>query len=235
MKISVVIPAYNEEKLIARCLESIKKQDYTGHYEIIVVDNNSTDRTADISREWGAKIVQEKRQGYVYAVARGFAEARGEIIATTDADAVVPTHWLSTLVDCFQKNPEVVAVGGRITFYDADWKIHLFEKYFFPVIYWFDKSAGRGPHLWGPNLAVRQEPFLRAGGWNFNVNLQADNEITDRLRKVGKVLILDDFLVPTSSRRWKKDFLRNALLYSINFLSLEYYKKPLFRGFPVVR
>lgn len=235
MDISVVIPAYNEEKLLGRCLEAIKNQDYTGHYEIIVVDNNSTDQTAEIAWKWGAKIVQEKRQGYVYAMARGFMEAQGEIIATTDADAVVPPFWLSTLATYFEKNPEVVAVGGRITFYDADWKIRLFEKYFFPVIYWFDKSAGRGPHLWGPNLAVSREAFYQVGGWNLNVNLQADNEITDRLRKVGKVLILDNFLVPMSSRRWKKDFFRNAFLYSINFLSLEYYKKPLFRGFPVVR
>ena len=58
--VSVVIPAYNEENYLLSCLESIKKQDYAGEYEVIVVDNASTDNTAQIALAWGAKIVYEK-------------------------------------------------------------------------------------------------------------------------------------------------------------------------------
>jgi len=83
MKVSVVIPAYNEEESI---FDVVK--DFSKHYvdEIIVVDNNSTDRTAELAKKAGAKVVKETRQGYGYAIQRGLREAKGKIIFITEAD-----------------------------------------------------------------------------------------------------------------------------------------------------
>ena len=112
-EISVVIPAYNEAKYLPKCLESIIKQTFN-NYEIIVVDNNSTDNTAWIARSFGARVVKEKIQGMIPARERGFREAKAEIIARTDADTVVTKDWLEKIFRTFQTNPEVIALSGPI-------------------------------------------------------------------------------------------------------------------------
>jgi len=83
-KVSVVIPAYNEEKAIKKTVKDFSKP-YID--EIIVVDNNSTDRTAEIAKKTGAKVVKETCQGYGYALRRGMKEAKGDIIILTEGDA----------------------------------------------------------------------------------------------------------------------------------------------------
>lgn len=89
--VSVVIPAYNEERYLAACLTSLQKQTLK-NFETIVVDNNSTDKTAEIARRFGAKVVKELKQGIIPARERGFREAKAEIIARTDADTIVAPY-----------------------------------------------------------------------------------------------------------------------------------------------
>jgi len=100
MKISVVIPCYNEEKTIEKVIKSIPKE----VFEIIVVDNNSTDKTGEIAKKLDAKVVKEKKQGYGYALQRGFNEAKGDIIITLDGDGQYPGEKINELVDYFIKN-----------------------------------------------------------------------------------------------------------------------------------
>ena len=117
--VSVVIPAYNEEQYLPLCLESIGKQDYAGEYEVIVVDNASTDNTAKIALDWGAKVVYESKRSPACARQKGAEVATGEIIAFIDADTQAPAHWLSTIVSRFLRKPEVVAVSGPYAYCDA--------------------------------------------------------------------------------------------------------------------
>ncbi|BCX15618.1 MAG: hypothetical protein KatS3mg097_510 [Candidatus Parcubacteria bacterium] len=100
MKISVIIPAYNEEKGIAKTIEKIPKE----VFEIIVVDNNSTDKTANIAKKLGARVIKETKQGYGYALQKGFREAKGDVIVTLDADGQYPGEKILELVDYFEKN-----------------------------------------------------------------------------------------------------------------------------------
>ncbi len=100
MKISVVIPCYNEEKTIEKVIKNIP-QDV---FEIIVVDNNSTDKTAEIAKKLGAKVVKEKRQGYGYALQRGFKEAQGDIVVTLDGDGQYPSEKINELINYFLEN-----------------------------------------------------------------------------------------------------------------------------------
>jgi len=126
--VSVIIPAYNEEKLIGSCLESLKNQDFgNGGYEVIVVDNNSTDRTVMVAKDFNVKIISEPRKGVSFAVRKGFAEAAGEIIATTDADTKVNPGWISNIYYTFSSNLETAIIGGKLIFYPGNLLSRMFK------------------------------------------------------------------------------------------------------------
>src|SRR6266850_2536377 len=235
MKVSVVIPAYNEEVLLPACINSLLLQDYEGEVEIIVVDNGSTDRTAAVARSRGVRVVKESKHGYSRALARGFAAARGDIIASTDADTVVPRFWISRLVREYETRPGVVAVGGEIVFCNPNRRARLFTHGLLPVLNRLDRNCPEGPHLWGANFSVRRDVFEAAGGWNLDFNLQVDTEFSERLRAFGQVVLLEDLPVYTSCRRWNRMLGRSLFLYATNFFSLELRGRPLWRAFPDVR
>jgi len=233
--VSIVVPARNEEELLPSCLQALTTQDYRGPLEIIVVDNGSTDRTAERARCFGVTVVSEPRHGYVIALARGFSVATGDIVATTDADTVPPPDWVSCLAREYAERPEVVAVGGEIYFRDPNWKGWIFTRCLLPILNRWDRRNRAGAHLWGANFSVRREVFERAGGWNMNFNLQCDTELSERLRPFGRVVLLERLAVSTSCRRWNQSFLRSALLYASNFVWLQIAGRPLWRGFPEIR
>lgn len=112
-KISVIIPTFNEEKRLKVCLQSLRNQTYPGqNFEVIVVDNNSTDKTVAIARTFGAKVVFEKEQGIAKARQRGFAKAAGEIVVSLDADNVADRSWLAIIDAEFKKEPKLVSLFG---------------------------------------------------------------------------------------------------------------------------
>jgi peptidoglycan/xylan/chitin deacetylase (PgdA/CDA1 family)/GT2 family glycosyltransferase len=234
-RVSIVVPARNEEDLLPSCIEALQAQDYAGPIEIIIVDNGSTDRTAERARDSGVTVVTEPRHGYVIALARGFTVATGDIVATTDADTVPPRNWISTLVREYAGRPDVVAVGGEIYFREPNWKGWLFTRCILPPLNRWDRGNPAGAHLWGANFSVRREVFERAGGWNMNFNLQCDTELSERLRRFGRVVLLDHLAVSTSCRRWNQSFVRSVFLYASNFLWLQIAGRPLWRGFPEIR
>lgn len=94
--ISVVIPAFNEEKLLPQCLESLKNQDYKDGYEIIIVDNGSTDNTGKVAREFGSRVILYPEKGVVYARQMGVYSALGAVVGTTIA--LKPIHLLPYLL-----------------------------------------------------------------------------------------------------------------------------------------
>jgi peptidoglycan/xylan/chitin deacetylase (PgdA/CDA1 family) len=231
--VSVVVPAHNEEALLSRCLQALLAQDYPHAIEIIVVDNASTDRTAEIARRPGVTVIHEPQRDYCKALIRGFETARGEIVALTDADSVVPCDWISRLVGEYRDG--VVAVGGNVVFERPNWKGWLIAKIFVPAFNWLDRHDPRGPHLWGSNLSVRREAFERIGGWNSAFSLEVDSEISERLRKIGRVRVLGSIKVQTSSRRWNRALLHNLFIYVTNYVWMKLLARPLWRDFPVIR
>lgn len=233
MKVSVVVPAYNEEPLLPACLAALKRQDYEGEFEIIVVDNASTDRTGRIAAAAGVTVVEEPHRGYSKALARGFAAATGDIVATTDADSIVPSNWISRLVGAYEEG--VAAVGGELDFTHANWKARLLTRGILPIINRVDRQNPAGPHLWGANFSVRRSAFLAAGGWNPEFNLQTDTELSERLRRFGRVVLLPDLVVKTSSRRWNRSLVTSSFLYATNFMSLRLRQRPLWTAFPNIR
>ncbi len=120
--ISVVIPVYNGEKTINDLLISLKKQS-TPPFEVIVIDNNSTDKTADVIKKWHMenplfplKLAAETKQGRSYARNKGITVASGDYIAMFDADCVVQKDWIRNCLKCLETG-DFTAVGGIVEGY----------------------------------------------------------------------------------------------------------------------
>lgn len=112
MDISVIVPAYNAQPYISRCIEALLSQSFNpNNYEVIVVDDGSSDQTADIIKNYPVKYVYQKNQGPATARNRGVKEAKGDIILFTDADCVPTGNWIEEMVRPF-KSPHIAAVKG---------------------------------------------------------------------------------------------------------------------------
>jgi len=207
--ISVVIPAYNEEKYLPLCLESIRKQDYAAEYEVIVVDNASTDNTAKIALDWGANVVYESKRSPACARQKGVESATGEIIAFIDADTQAPTCWLSTIVSRFAQEPKMVVISGPYAYFDAGSiaRIASYIGNFISIILdqLFRKVLNKGSAVWGSNFAVRRSALLEVGGFDTSIRFYGEEyELSLRLKKAGKGGIIPSLFVLTSARRLKR-------------------------------
>jgi glycosyltransferase involved in cell wall biosynthesis len=166
--VSVIIPSYNSEKTIRATLRSVMAQDLEEGYEVIVADS-STDRTPDlIRREFPAVHLLHRKERMQSGTARnlGVSVARGQILAFTDADCVVPPDWLRQLVAHHRWCPDYAAVGGPIANgnpesivswagYLAEFNVHL--------------PAGKTPydtdHIPTGNISYKRWVFDRYGGF----------------------------------------------------------------------
>jgi peptidoglycan/xylan/chitin deacetylase (PgdA/CDA1 family)/GT2 family glycosyltransferase len=230
--VSVVIPAHNEEDYLLSCLESIKNQDYAGEYEVIVVDNASTDTTAEIARNWGARVVYEGKRSPACARQKGAEVATGKIIAFIDADTQAPAHWVSTIVWRFLCEPETVVISGPYAFYDAG-KIARIASYgnFISIIIdqLFRKAFNKGSAVWGSNFAVRRSALLEVGGFDTSIRFYGEEyELSLRLAKAGKGGIIPRLFVLTSSRRLKRIGVVNQYWnWIVDYFSVLFWYKPI--------
>lgn len=222
-KISVVIPAYNEQNNIHEVLDSLKIQDYPNRkFEIIVADNGSTDNTVVIAKRYGAKIVHVLQKGAAYTRQAGFEKATGEIITTTDADTTLPKNWLLTIAFEFAKRPKAVMISGMYDFYDGNLLLRfatwVFNYRLFAIFGWYS----------GANMGVRREAFIKVGGFDTSLPLSEDSDLGIRLRKLGQVVRLANFKVKTSARRFNRlGFFGGLWDYSSNYFKFKLNLKPL--------
>ena len=121
MRLSFVIPAYNEEAYLGACLESILLQtrDCGIATEIIVVNNASTDRTREVGLSFpGVQVIDEHRKGLTHARQAGFKASTGELVANVDADSRLPEGWVRRVLEEFNAKPDTVALSGPLVYYD---------------------------------------------------------------------------------------------------------------------
>jgi cellulose synthase/poly-beta-1,6-N-acetylglucosamine synthase-like glycosyltransferase len=197
LRFSIVVPAYNEEKNIGKCLDSLANLDFDkDKYEIIVVNNNSTDKTKEIAESFsGIKVIDETNQGIVYALIKGCQESQGEIIAFTDADSMVPKDWLKKISKAYE-NERVICVGGRAKFRPLFFTVLIAElfslifSYFTKISYCF-------------NLSVRKKTYQEFGGFNPGINFQSDVYLVLKAKKYGKAVFLANNPVISSSRHFR--------------------------------
>jgi len=217
--ISVVVPAYNEERYLPACLEALQNQTLRPEdYEVIVVDNTSTDATAAIARRHGARVVWEPVKGFATARQRGFEEARGEIIASTDADTVVPPLWLERIAGHFARNPKLGGVCGPVHWRDGLPHEQWSMKY--PVTWTMVISHRLGRGWWiGSNFAVRAHAFGQVNGFRDFSRGEAAGEdlyLARRVRQVAPLAFDRSLVVYSSSRRTREGYLAYLHRTSIN-------------------
>lgn len=223
--ISIVVPSYNEEKYLSNCLKTIAHQKSPkDRYEVIVVDNNSTDGTFQIAKEFGAKVVLEKRQGYVFALKRGMDEAKGDIIAVTDADTKVSSNWLSVIEKVF-KDPNIVAITGRVKLDIKSKFIKVSTSALYTIFLHISEFIDK-PNLTGFNFAVRKDAFLKVGGVNTLFEMSPDVDLGIRLNKIGIVKVINSLSVLTSARRWEERFVPTLWEYAKGYIYTTWLRKP---------
>jgi peptidoglycan/xylan/chitin deacetylase (PgdA/CDA1 family) len=204
VNLSVVIPVYNDAVHLEACLESISRQKFAGRYEVIVVDNNSTDDSAAVAKAHGARLLHQPTQGTVHARALGFAQARGPIIVSTDADCIVPVDWLERYAEAFAAT-HIDAVIGRFSFYHPHGLGARLVQILLPVVFWFDRW--QGGHFSGANFAVRREAFQKSGGFDVRLKYGEDFQLTRQLRRHKfKIKVDSSNVVQTSGRQLEEDF-----------------------------
>lgn len=214
--VSVVIPCYNEARYIAGTLASIRRQDFQGAIEVIVVDNDCSDDTARIAEGFGARVVSEARRGVCYARQAGTQVSTGAIVVSTDADTTHPADWLTKIERQFAADDRVVAVAGPLRFTDGPlWaKFHAWSL--FAVVHLAYRMTGRLWYVSATNIA-----FLREHWPGYDVRLTQGGDELDllrRLRRAGKVHYDHSNPTFTSGRR-----MRRGLAYNIFINTLVHY------------
>lgn len=239
IKVSVIIPARNEEEYIGECIKSIKNQDFR-NYEIIVVDNGSADATAEIAVSLGAKVIFEPEPGLPKARETGLRAASGELLVYFDADTIVPPDYLSRLVSIFRTNKKVVAVSNPFKFYDGDFIGDIILKIYFRIhiiLY----RCNLMNFVFGGNFGIRREVVDKIGGFDENIKFYGeDTNLSKRVSKEGKIAFVRNLYTLTSARRYRSEgTIKTLFLYFANHLCMRYLNEPFslpnFNITPVLR
>lgn len=227
MKVSIVIPAYNEDKYILKAISSVSCQSYD-NYEVIIIDNASTDLTKSkvidlFSHQLGftynatqnlysckirnidLKLATENKQGTNAARELGRKISSGDIVAFLDADCIVNYNWIRNGVYCFKEN--VVAATGAVNFYDDDnvirRKVSLFiQKNFYKYISYIFQYFKVGGIILGGNVFIRKQYLLPL---NTDLTFYGDDtNMAIQLSKFGKICFDRNLTIKSSARRFKK-------------------------------
>lgn len=195
--ISVIVPSLNEEKYIEDTLKALRNQDYKAKYEIIVVDGGSKDKTVKIAKKFADKVIVMGR-GVSKARNAGARAAKGEVLLFVDADTVLLFNTMSELEKQFKDKDVVGATCPTLPIIPQ-------AKDF--ILYWafnqFVRASikARRPNISGFCFACRKYAFKKIGGYNEELNVGEDFDMSKRLSKLGKIKFTEDTMVLTSPRR----------------------------------
>lgn len=236
MRLSFVIPAYNEESYLPGCLEAILDQVRDlppDTAEIIVVNNASTDHTREVALRYpGVRLVDEPRKGLTYARQAGFAASTGSLIANVDSDCRLTPGWVAQVLQTFDKQPSLAALSGPLVYYDLTPRQRFFVRVFYMtafVTYLINRYVLRvGSMVQGGNFVINRSALEAIGGFNLNISFYGeDTDIARRLNAVGKVKFTFDLKIFSSARRLKHEgILTMAGRYTINYLWTTFFKRP---------
>ena len=188
LKISVVIPCYNEEDGIRSVIESMPP--YVD--EIVVVDNNSTDRTGDIARSLGAVVVFQPRKGYGAAYQAGLPAATGDVIATLDGDGTYPADEISLLVDALEDRKLDFISGAHFPLRDQNAmnfsnKIGNLVLTLTTMLLWFRPLRDSQSGMWVFRRSVLPKLRLTSDGMPLSeeIKIEAIEKLGSRFAEVG--------------------------------------------------
>ena len=240
-KISVLIPAFNEQDYIEACLkpliamqESYKQKNI--EIEIIVCNNNSTDSTVEIVKKYSPDVilVSETIKGTHAARQKAFTVSTGDIIATLDADCVAHPDWIDRGLRDFE-NPNVVSVAGLCEFstdYSSAWAVTGAQRYLFPPLHFFTtRIMKKGGMMLAGNAWFRRSILEKIGGFDASFEFYGDDAHTaleiSKKKEPHEIMIYDPKLtVETSSRRYQKTgYWKTMYIYIVNYVWVKLFNK----------
>ena len=220
MKISVIIATYNRSESLRQALQSFEEMSVPPElsWELIIMDNNSNDNTKEVCNEFQQKntlplkYIFERCKGKPYALNRGIREAKGEILALTDDDAIVYVYWLVSIAKEFATDTSISGIGGRVELFDERDKPITIRTYKERILFSSPYQLYNPPII-GVNMAFKKEVFDEVGGMDTSfgpgtkIGTGIDAEFIYRVYKKGfKMVYFPDVLVyHNHGRRTEKD------------------------------
>jgi glycosyltransferase involved in cell wall biosynthesis len=203
MHLSIIIPAFNEERLIERCLHSVASS-LAAHFkpgftsEIIVVDNNSTDNTANLAKQAGAQVVFEPINQIGRARNAGAEQATGEWLLFLDADSAISPELMGDILRVMESG-NYVGCGSTLSMRGLPWWARGVLQFWTQVSIAFRWAAGA-------LIVCRRDAFCEVGGFNQDLYALEEIDLSKRLQKWGlqrnhQFIILTTHPLETSSRK----------------------------------
>jgi len=228
-KVSVIIPAFREEKYIGRLLENLLK--LKPEPEVIVVTSGDYE-TARVARRYTRKVFVIDEYGISVARNYGAKKARGEILLFLDADVSLPEDSIETLVRIFQDR-RVVGATCKIMPQKSSPPMRIFFMFYNLLI---RLTTFFKPHSRGEFLAVRREAFFEVGGFNEEIRCIEDHDLAIRLSRFGVFKFIKDLTVYESMRRFRRlGFMKVIKSWVINYCTYIVNGRPLYNQWRPVR
>jgi glycosyltransferase involved in cell wall biosynthesis len=245
MRLSFVVPAYNEETYLPACLDSILAQTRTlppGSFEIIVVNNASTDRTREVALRYpGVRVVDEPRKGLTHARQAGFAASSGRLIANVDSDSRLTPGWVAQVLAAFAAEPKLVALSGPFIYYDLTPTQRVSVRIFYAaafLVYVVNRYIlHAGSMVQGGNFVLRRAALEQIGGFNLDISFYGeDTDIARRLHRVGIVKFTFGLKMFSSARRLKHEGMATiAARYTMNYFWTTFRHRPFTQDYIDIR
>lgn len=224
--VSIVIPAYNEEKYLSLALQSLTNLQTKKSFEVIVVDNNSSDNTAQLAKSFQDKlnlrVILEKKQGRGAARKKGFDEAKGRIIVSLDADTKVYPDWLDILTDPLLDG--VVATTTSCKIIDCSSLTNVIFNFIQPKAMALYRIFSGHYWLSGFSFAILKSVYHKSGGFDPGLQAQEDLDLSFRVAKLGKIKFVNKPVI-FSGRRFKDGLLVGFYDYVRSFAEAFIFKK----------
>jgi glycosyltransferase involved in cell wall biosynthesis len=189
MKVSVIVPTYNNQATIRSCLDSLSNQQFKGEYEVIVVDDASTDDTVSIVSSYPVELLTQKHMGPASARNLGAKNASGEFLLFTDADCSPESDWIERMCAPFE-DESVVGVQGA---YKSRQKsiVARFVQYEIEERYEIMSKVGQIDFIGSYSAAYRKDIFLAEGGFDeaFPIASGEDTDLSYRLSSKGRKMV----------------------------------------------
>lgn len=203
--VSVIVPVYNGGKFLAQCLKGLLDSDYP-RFEVIVVDDGSTDESAEIAKRNGVTVISSEQRQSGPAAARNLAakEAQGDILLFVDADVVVRADVITKVARAFELDPGITALFG--SYDDAPGERNFLSQYKNLQHHFVHQNSNpEASTFWAGLGAIKRDAFLSVGGFDnkkFAIPSIEDIELGVRLRAAGHRILLDKNIQAKHLKKW---------------------------------